>query len=884
MAQTVQQYTGNGSTNLYSIPFPYIEQSDIKVRVDGVDTTAFTFANATTIQFNTAPASQAAILIFRQTDDTSSPHTLASGSALKAQDLNDNFQQNLFINQETVNQAASSLGTTFTGDVHFGIGNKIHFEGSSDDANETTLTVENPTADRTITFPNVSGNVVTTGDTGTVTNGMLAGNSVDSSKIADGSIVNADINGSAAIAGTKITPNFGSQNIVTTGTGATGNLGVTGNITVSGTVDGRDVSVDGTKLDTVETNAKDDQTAAEIRTLVESASDSNVFTDADHTKLNGIETGATADQTNAEIRAAVEAASDSNVFTDADHTKLNGIETGATADQTASEIKSLIASSPLDASHLAANSVTTSEIADAELTTLAGMQSGTASKLADSTALTSDIADLNQLDGMAKQTTITNSDSHFPTSGAVVDFVANQIAPVGGLEVIADEDSFPSTQPVSGVVISISNADGLVINSSGVATNARTLGNGSDNVTINNFPTSLRSKTLSNELGLLVSSTGASQVYNYHKLLAKETDVLQLSDDINDFNNRYRVGSSNPTSENDSGDMFFNTTTGKMLVYDGTESAWEEVQSIGNFFISTFSESFDGSRTAFTVSNAPLNAQQLIISINGVIQKPNSGTGQPSEGFTLSGSTVTFSSAIPSGSDYFVIVLGSSVNSGTPSNNTVTSAILQNGSVIEAKLGNGAVTRTKLNLVSTSSAAGLEVKGDNTSDGYLQLNCSQNSHGVKIKSPPHSANQNYTLTLPSSIVNGAFLKTDSNGNLSFAAVDLTSLSASNLTSGTIPDARFPATLPAASGANLTNLPAGNLTGTLPALDGSNLTGLQAGATGGNSGANAVFWENDQTITHDYTISTNKNAGSFGSLTINNGVTVTVPNNSTWTIV
>ena len=62
-----------------------------------------------------------------------------------------------------------------------------------------------------------------------------------------------------------------------------------------------------------------------------------------------------------------------------------------------------------------------------------------------------------------------------------------------------------------------------------------------------------------------------------------------------------------------------------------------------------FLESFDGSRTAFTVSNAPLTAQQLIISINGGIQKPNSGTGQPSEGFTLSGSTVTFSSAIPSG-------------------------------------------------------------------------------------------------------------------------------------------------------------------------------------------------------------------------------------------
>jgi hypothetical protein len=110
----------------------------------------------------------------------------------------------------------------------------------------------------------------------------------------------------------------------------------TGNVTVpglvlagSGTVDGRDVSADGTKLDGIEASATADQSNAEIRTAVEAASDSNVFTDADHTKLNAIEASATADQTNDEIKAAVEAASDSNTFTDADHTKLNGIEVSA---------------------------------------------------------------------------------------------------------------------------------------------------------------------------------------------------------------------------------------------------------------------------------------------------------------------------------------------------------------------------------------------------------------------------------------------------------------------------------------------------------------------------------------------------------------------------
>ena len=77
----------------------------------------------------------------------------------------------------------------------------------------------------------------------------------------------------------------------------TGGVSVLGNITVSGTVDGRDVNADGTKLDGVESGATADQTAAEIRTLVESASDSNVFTDADHTNLKVIEACATADQT-----------------------------------------------------------------------------------------------------------------------------------------------------------------------------------------------------------------------------------------------------------------------------------------------------------------------------------------------------------------------------------------------------------------------------------------------------------------------------------------------------------------------------------------------------------------------------------------------------------
>lgn len=56
------------------------------------------------------------------------------------------------------------------------------------------------------------------------------------------------------------------------------------------------------------------------------------------------------------------------------------------------------------------------------------------------------------------------------------------------------------------------------------------------------------------------------------------------------------------------------------------------------------------------------------------------------------------------------------------------------------------------------------------------------------------------------------------------------------------------------------------------------------ATPSASAASGMFWENDLTLTTNYTITTNKNAGTFGPVTINSGVTVTVPSGSTWTIV
>jgi hypothetical protein len=185
--------------------------------------------------------------------------------------------------------------------------------------------------------------------------GNVTGNTTGTSSLATSITATANNSTDETVYLTFVDGATGTQGIETD-TGLTYNPS-SGNLVIGGTVDGRDLQTDGTKLDTIETSATADQTNAEIRTAVEAASDSNVFTDADHSKLNAIEASATADQTNAEIVAAVEAGSDSNTFTDADHSKLNAIEASATADQTAAQILTAIktvdgAGSGLDADTL----------------------------------------------------------------------------------------------------------------------------------------------------------------------------------------------------------------------------------------------------------------------------------------------------------------------------------------------------------------------------------------------------------------------------------------------------------------------------------------------------------------------------------------------------
>jgi len=119
--------------------------------------------------------------------------SLAVGTlAIAAGSITDSSGAIDFGNENLVTTGTFGAGTTTLGDLTVGTitstGATIVLEGATDDAYETTLTVTDPTADRTITFPNITGTVVTTGDTDTVSGTMISPDTVAEANMADDAI------------------------------------------------------------------------------------------------------------------------------------------------------------------------------------------------------------------------------------------------------------------------------------------------------------------------------------------------------------------------------------------------------------------------------------------------------------------------------------------------------------------------------------------------------------------------------------------------------------------------------------------------------------------------------------------------------------------------
>ena len=276
-----------------------------------------------------------------------------------------------------------------------------------------------------------------------------------------------------------------------------------GNVTFASTqtFDGRDASVDGAKLDGIEASATADQTAAEIRTLVESATDSNVFTDADHSKLNAIEASAdVTDATNVDAAGAV----------------MN------------SDASTAAMSFVVDEDNFASDSATkvpTQQSVKAYIGTTNYTKTESDSKYYKKTGSPDEVI---------------KSSETWPTDGTKDDFVVTPgsvdlrvvalVEEVGGFVAIDNETSFPNTNPDvndgAGTIVSIKSlASAFTSSGSGVATIANgTLGNST--VTINGLA---NNTTYGAGLGLLVETTTTLNTYKFHRQTPLAADVAAVA-------------------------------------------------------------------------------------------------------------------------------------------------------------------------------------------------------------------------------------------------------------------------------------------------------------------------------------------------------------------
>ena len=220
---------------------------------------------------------------------------------------------------------------------------------------------------------------------------------------------------------------------------------------------------------------------------------------------------------------------------------------------------------------------------------------------------------------------------------------------------------------------------------------------------------------------------------------------------------------------------------------------------IGNIpaekYISITSQTFTTvNGTGYVLSSSVTNSEDIALFLNNVRQKPST--------YTASGTALTMGTATTTADELYCVYLGKALQTVTPPASSVTTAMIVDDAVTTAKILDDNVTTAKIlddnvttakilddnvttdkildanvttaktDLVSTASVAAVTAKGTSgVSDGYITLNCDQNTHGIKLKSPPHSAAQSYTLTFPiTAPATDKYLQTTSGGQLSFATV------------------------------------------------------------------------------------------------------------------
>jgi len=298
---------------------------------------------------------------------------------------------------------------------------------------------------------------------------------------------------------------------------------------------------------------------------------------------------------------------------------------------------------------------------------------------------------------------------------------------------------------------------------------------------------------------------------------AAETAQAAAETALDTFDDKF-LGSkaSDPTVDNDGnaltdGALYFNTTDDVMKVYDLGNTQWKQLTP-------TTSQQANIDTVAANDSNITTVAgnNANITTVAGISSDVTTVAGDSSDISTVAGSitnvntTASNITGVNSFAERYRVESSdpsTSLDEGDLAYNTTDNALkYYNGSSWNAitpgianivedstpQLGGNLDVQTN-QIVSTSNnnvkvypngTGVLEVGGDGSSEvGKIQLNCEQNSHGIKLASPNHAAGQSYTLTFPATApVNGKILQTDGSGNLSFAdAATLPTITTSSLT-------------------------------------------------------------------------------------------------------
>lgn len=467
-----------------------------------------------------------------------------------------------------------------------------------------------------------------------------------------------------------------------------------------------------------------------------------------------------------------------------------------------------IAVSAVTESRIATGAVSNTKLANnAVITDRIASDAVTNDKIADNAVqqeningLTATITELNQVDGktlVPGTVTWSGGTTEIPSADQINTFVLSVTDAIGGFVAIADEVSFPNAHPDpsdnAGTVVSIHNAGGMVIDSSGNGTGAAL---DASAVTISGFPSYMHSTTVDDGLGLQVQTTGTLHEYTFHRAIAKDADVVQLSSDINDFKARYRIGPTEPTTDLDFGDLFYDTSIGALKAYDG--SAW----------VGTVTGSAGQLTCAPSGNLVATNVQAALQELQGDIDGIESFVDNTNGKIKLT--------------DDRELIFGTDDDA----------KIYHDSTDAETKV-----------------EGALSFKGVATHDNDMVMNVDQE---IRFNEAPPalggSGTQNYIA------IKGPLALAQSGGS----EVNYT------LT--------LPTSTPSTSGWALVSDTAGQLS----------WEPIETGVFGG--GTDRVFFENDKTVTTSYSITAGKNAMSAGPITINAGLTVTVPATSSWTIV